>query len=176
MRSSQRLKRFADFAVLLAASWCVMTVVHEMGHIICGWSCGGTLCEADVAPWHLPHSNFDPDPEPLVTLWGGPVLGAAVPLAVAAILRRGWLWFIAYFCLLANGSYLATAWVSGERYLDTIKLLQHGAHPATIVAYCVLAIGVGYVGFRRQCIRVLSAGEPSPGTKGTPPPKPGRAG
>jgi hypothetical protein len=144
------------FALLLAAAWCVMTVVHETGHIVCGWACGGTLRDADVAPWGLPYSRFDPDPQPLVTVWGGPVLGAAVPLAVAAVVRRGAAWFVGYFCVLANGVYLALAWLSGEPELDTPKLFRHGAHPAAVAAYCVLTIGVGYAGFRRQCVRVLS--------------------
>ena len=74
------------------------------------------------------------------------------------MVRRNWAWFVAHFCLLANGSYLALAWVSGEQHLDTPRLLQHGAHPVTIAAYCVLTIGVGYAGFRRQCVRVLSPG------------------
>ena len=141
MRPTRRLRRITRFVLLLVASWCVMTVVHESGHIVCGWACGGTLLEADVAPWHLPHSSFNPDPSPLVTVWGGPVLGALVPLAAAALVRRGWLWFIAYFCLLANGCYLATAWLSGERHLDTPRLFQHGAQPGTVVAYCLVTIG-----------------------------------
>src|SRR5829696_4046865 len=155
------LRRACQFVLLLAVSWCVMTFTHEPGHIVCGWAGGGTLRHADLLPWHLPHSHFDPDPHPLITAWGGPILGALVPLVVALLVRRDWTWFIAHFCLLANGAYLAAAWVSGERYLDTARLLEHGAHPATIAAFCVLTIGVGYFGFRRQCIRVLSPGEPS---------------
>ena len=104
-----------------------MTLVHEAGHVLCGWSCGGKLQSADFLPWHLPYSIFEPDPYPLVTLWGGPVLGVVIPLAVAWLLRSDKLWFIAYFCVLANGMYLATAWISGDRYLDTPKLLEHGA-------------------------------------------------
>jgi hypothetical protein len=153
-------KRGSRFALLLAASWAVMTFTHEAGHVLSGWAGGGTLRQADLVPWHLPYSNFDPDPRPLVTLWGGPALGAAVPLAAALIVRRSWMWFVAYFCVLANGSYLAAALISGERYLDTPRLLERGAHPATVAAYCVLTIGVGYIGFRRQCIRVLSPGAP----------------
>jgi hypothetical protein len=150
------LGRVGYFVFLLVVSWCAMTFVHEAGHVVCGWAGGGTLREADLLPWHLPHSRFDPDPHPLVTVWGGPILGALVPLVVALLVRRDWMWFIAYFCLLANGSYLAVAWISGEHFLDTAKLLRHGAHPATIAAYCALTVGVGYWGFRRQCIRVLS--------------------
>ncbi len=133
-----------------------MTLVHESGHLICGWLCGGTLLSADLLPWHLPYSIFEPDPHPLVTLWGGPVLGVAIPFSIAALFRLDWLWFIAYFCMLANGSYLATAWFTGDRYLDTTKLLQHGAHSWSIGIYCLLTIGFGYIGFRRQCVRMLS--------------------
>ena len=153
MRSPRQVFRFV---LLLVASWCVMTVVHESGHVVCGWAGGGTLQEADITPWGLPHSRFDPDPMPLLTLWGGLVLGVLVPLAFAAVIRRRWSWFIAYFCLLANGSYIAIAWVTGESELDTTKLLRQGAHPITIGVYCAVTIGVGYIGFRRECIRQLT--------------------
>lgn len=134
-----------------------MTTVHESGHVVCGWASGGTLQRTDLLPWHMPYSLFEPDPRPLVTLWGGPLVGVLVPLAFALVVRRAGTWFVAYFCLLANGAYLAAAWVSGERYLDTPQLLEHGAHPATIAAYCALTIGFGYVGLRRQCIAALLA-------------------
>jgi hypothetical protein len=151
------LSRVAVFVALLTASWCVMTFVHESGHVVCGWCGGGQLQEADLAPWGLPYSRFEPDPHPLLTLWGGPVIGAMLPLVIAAIAKQRWLWFIAYFCLLANGGYLATAWISGERFLDTPRLLHHGAHPATIAAFCVVTISAGYYGFRKECTHLLSA-------------------
>lgn len=149
-------KQLFRFALLLVASWCAMTFTHEVGHIVGGYSCGGTLIDADLLPWHLPYSNFDPDPRPLVTLWCGPLLGVAVPVAVAWMLRRRWMWFIANFCLIANGAYLATAWVSGDQHLDTTKLLAQGAHPAGIALYCVVTIGAGYLGFRKSCIEVFA--------------------
>jgi len=133
-----------------------MTFVHELGHIICGCACGGTLTDADLLPWHLPYSFFEPDPLPLVTLWGGPILGVMIPVTIAFIMRTNWMWFIANFCMLANGSYIATAWVSGDRYLDTTKLIEHGAQPISIAIYCLLTIGLGYVGFRRQCVLILA--------------------
>jgi hypothetical protein len=156
------IKQVTEFALLLVASWCVMTFTHESGHVLAGWAGGGTLQHADLAPWRLPHSTFDPDPYPLVTLWGGPVLGVAVPLTAALALRRRWGWFVAHFCLLANGAYLAISWVTGEQYLDAPRLLAHGAYPLAVAAYCLVTIGAGYLGFRRQCIRVLS---PVPGSE-----------
>ncbi len=133
-----------------------MAFTHEMGHIVGGWCGGATLQTANLLPWNLPYSIFDPDPRPLITLWCGPLLGVVAPLGLAVGIRRESTWFVANFCVLANGAYLATAWFSGDRFLDTAKLLEHGAHPITIGLYCVLTIGFGYTGFRRSCIRVLT--------------------
>jgi hypothetical protein len=136
-----------------------MVSVHELGHILCGWSCGGKLQSADLLPWHLPFSIFDPDPRPLITLWGGPIIGVLLPVGIAWIAKRNSLWFIANFCLLANGSYIAIAWITGERYLDTTKLLEHGAHPLLIGVYCLLTIGFGYPRFKRSCVHILKLPE-----------------
>ena len=149
-------RRIFRFTVLLVISWVVMIFTHESGHIIGGWISGATLKSADLLPWHLPYSLFEPDPRPLVTLWCGPILGVAVPSLIAMLIRRNWSSFVAYFCILANGAYLATAWISGDQYLDTPRLLEHGAHPVWIVAYCVLTIGVGYVGIPPSMRRVPS--------------------
>ena len=146
----------ATFVVLLVVSWIVMTFTHETGHVIGGWISGATLTDLDLAPWRMPYSLHSPDPHPLVTLWSGPVLGVLVPLALAAVIRRPWVWFIADFCLLANGIYLALAWASGGRFLDTPRLLDAGAVPLSIVIYCALTIGFGYVRFRKDCIVCLS--------------------
>lgn len=147
-----------------------MTFTHECGHIAGGMACGATLTDFDLAPWRMPYSLHSTDPHPLVTLWAGPLLGIAIPLSLAALVNKRWAWFIADFCLIANGVYLALAWLSGDRYLDTPRLLDAGAHPATILLYCVLTIGLGYTWFRSDCIHVLSASprSQSDGSSGTP--------
>ena len=142
-----------QFVGCLIVSWCVMTFTHESGHIIGGWCSGAELREFDLIPWHLPYSIFEPNPHPLVTLWSGPIFGVLMPLVLGFALRRNWMWFIATFCVLANGVYIALSWFSGDRFLDTTKLLEHGAEPLLIAQYCLLTIGFGYVGFRRCCIR-----------------------
>lgn len=140
---------------LLITAWCVMVSTHELGHILCGYMGGAVLQQADLVPWHLPYSIFAPDPYPLFTMWGGPLLGVAVPMLVAFVVRRNWMWFIGYFCCIANGTYIATAWLSGDSYLDTTKLLELGSPPIIIALYCAMTITVGYVGFRTQCIHLL---------------------
>lgn len=160
-------ERMARLLILLLVSWVVMTFTHELGHLIGGWSCGATLQAVDMWPWHLPYSIFDPDPLPLVTLWSGPILGALLPVGLAAYLRLNWIWFVAHFCTLANGLYLATAWYSGDRFLDTQRLLAHGASPFSIGLYCIVTIGLGYIGFRRSITRVISFPERTTESSGT---------
>ncbi|XZE36052.1 hypothetical protein SH501x_001604 [Pirellulaceae bacterium SH501] len=155
------MRRVARLLLLLMTAWIVMTFTHEMGHIIGGVCCGGSLISADLRPWHLPYSIFEPDPYPLVTLWAGLIFGVLAPVAVAMIVQREWMWFIANFCILANGTYIAIAWLSGDRYLDTPKLLEHGASPISIAVYCLLTIAFGYVGFRRSCIVALAVPKPT---------------
>lgn len=150
------IRRYAIFAMLLVASWAVMTFTHECGHIVGGMIAGATLTAFDLAPWRMPYSLHSPDPHPLVTLWAGPLLGVAVPLTAAAIIRSRWAWFIADFCLIANGGYLAIAWLSGDRFLDTPRLIAAGAPPASIVVYCILTIGFGYAWFRSDCTYFLA--------------------
>lgn len=145
------------FILLLAASWVTMTFTHESGHLIGGFVSGAKLTSFDLAPWRLPYSLHSPDPFPLVTLWAGPIIGVLIPLVLAASIRQQWAWFIADFCLIANGGYLALAWLAGDRYLDTPRLLAAGSHPASIVLFCAVTIGLGYVWFRSDCIHFLAS-------------------
>ncbi len=69
--------------------------------------------------------------------------------------RRDWAWFIANFCVLANGLYIGVAWLDGDRYLDTAQLFKHGAHPVTVAVYCIIALTYGYLGFRKSCISMF---------------------
>lgn len=148
--------RVVTFGGLLALSWLVMTTTHEVGHVVGGWIGGAQLIDLELAPWRLPHSLHQPDPHPQLTLWAGPLLGVFLPALVAAITQLRSVWFIADFCLLANGLYLALAWLSGDPHLDTPRMLAAGVPPPAIAAYCLVTIGVGYVRFRKDCVSILS--------------------
>ena len=151
--------RWLRLVFLLSVAWCVMVLSHETGHLLGGWLGGGKLQQADLRPWALPHSRFDPDPHPLLTLWAGPIFGVAGPLIAALLIRKPWVWLIAHFCLLANGCYLITAWVDGGTHLDTTRLLAQGASPLQIIAYCAITIAWGYLGFRSNCRTLLTPPE-----------------
>jgi hypothetical protein len=156
--------RVLRFILLMTVAWCVMTLTHELGHVVGGWCSGGHLVAAELRPWRLPYSLFSPNPYPLVTLWSGLILGVALPVLAARVVSSAWMWCVAYFCVLANGSYIAVAWLSGDRLLDTAQLLEHGAHPATIVAYCLITIVCGYWGFRRSLLTWLRSPEQPKGS------------
>lgn len=129
-----------------------MTSTHELGHLAAGWAGGASLLDYDLTPWRFPYSVHAPDPDPLFTLWGGPLFGVLAPILLAAMLRRWWGWFVADFCLIANGGYLALAWQSGGRFLDAPRMLSEGAQPITIALFCVITISLGYVRLRSDCI------------------------
>lgn len=143
--------RWLQFGLLLGMCWMVMTFTHEVGHILTGWLGGGHLHSADLLPWHLPQSRFEPDPHPLLTLWGGPVLGISIPVVLASLIRHPLAWTVAHFCILSNGLYLAVAWYTGDNHLDTPRLFAAGGSPIVVALYCILTITFGYLRFRKDC-------------------------
>ncbi len=82
-----------------------------------------------------------------------------MPVVAALTFGKWWLWFIADFCVLANGCYLTLAWVVDDRFLDTPRLLEAGASPIWIAIYCLLCVGLGYVRFRKDCVRAFGQRE-----------------
>jgi hypothetical protein len=145
-----KVRQWLDCGFLLVWSWLVMTLLHELGHIIVGCSAGGDLRDFELRPWCLPHSFFASNPAPLFTLWAGPVLGCFVPLATASLLKRPAVWFVAWFCVTANGIYLLLGYYSGDNELDSYKILQMGTPDWILVAVGSAMTLAGYTGFRTE--------------------------
>ncbi|TWU42492.1 M50 family metallopeptidase [Novipirellula artificiosorum] len=137
--------------------WTVMTLSHEVGHVIGGWASGAAITDLELRPWHLPHSLFQPDPHPIVTLWSGPILGCVVPCIAAAISRRDAWWLVAWFCVLANATYMLVGWFSGDAELDTTKMIQAGTPPWLLLAIWTTVLPVGYVKFRERLVQRFAA-------------------
>lgn len=141
--------------LLCVLSWVVMIVTHELGHVVGGWLGGAELKSLDLAPWRLPYSLHAPDPHPQLTLWCGPLVGVLVPLVMAQVVRHRYVDFVAHFCVLANGLYLACAWISGDRFLDTPRMLAAGVHPAWIALFSATTIVWGYMRFRADWLAIM---------------------
>lgn len=142
--------------LLLIFSWCIMLLTHEIGHILGGWLSGATLKDYDLRPWRLPYSIHAPDPNPLITLWAGPLFGVVAPLVIAMFIRRPSVRLVAYFCTIANGTYLAVGWITGDRFLDPTMMLDKGTHPLWLAFFCIITIPIGYVGLRKACLELLA--------------------
>lgn len=156
MNQPSQPSRWATLGLWLLWAWVVMTVSHELGHVVAGAIGGGQVVLLELRPWHLPHHLMSGDRHPLVTLWAGPVLGCLIPLAVAAIVRRPACWFIAWFCVVANASYLLLGYLSGDGELDSTKMIAAGTRPIVLLASVAVTLPLGYLRFRRSCIDLIS--------------------
>jgi len=79
-------------------------------------------------PLIISHTDLGENPHPLAVVWGGPVVGSALPLlafAFASVCRLPGVYlfrFFAGFCLVANGVYIGIGW-----------LLAQGADPWVMI-------------------------------------------
>lgn len=152
--------RWGTLGLWLAWAWVTMTVTHELGHVMAGLAGGAQLRELQLQPWRLPYSIFLGDPHPLVTLWAGFAVGGLVPLVVALAVRRNAVWFVAWFCLLANGAYLLLGYVSGDGELDSAMMIRAGARPIELLGVSTVMLLIGYTRFRQALVDLLSGATP----------------
>jgi hypothetical protein len=148
--------RYATLSLWIIWAWLVMTLCHELGHVVAGMLGGARLTQFEIRPWHLPHSLFVGDSHPLLTLWAGPVLGAVLPALVALSVRRPAIAFVAWFCVVANASYLVFGYFGGDGELDSTRMIRAGARPIEVLFPAIIALAVGYWGFRRACIGLMT--------------------
>lgn len=161
MTSPDPSNRLTTLGLWLAWAWVAMTVTHELGHVAVGLVGGATLVDLQLQPWHLPHSVFIGDKHPLATLWAGFIFGCSVPLLVATVVRSQACWFVAWFCVLANASYLLLGYFSGDGELDSSKMIRAGAHPIELLGVAAVMLFVGYIKFRQSCIDLMLGTTPA---------------
>jgi hypothetical protein len=127
--------------------WLGMQDVHELGHVAAAWLTGGRVSKVVLFPLTISRTALAEDPRPLVVVWGGPIVGAALPLAVwlaarATRLRGAFvLRFFAGFCLVANGAYIGVG--SFSRVGDAEVMLKHGAERWQLWLFGVLTAPAG---------------------------------
>jgi hypothetical protein len=128
-----RLHQVVLILSTLLGSWLGMQAVHEFGHILAAWLTGGSVATVVLHPLTISRTDLAHNPHPLIVVWAGPVVGAAVPLllwglAAAARLPGTFvLRFFAGFCLLANGLYIGAG--SFDRIGDCGEMLRQGSEP-----------------------------------------------
>jgi hypothetical protein len=101
------------------ASWLLMQVVHECGHVLGALLTGGQVLRVVLVPWEFSRTDLLTSPHPLIECWMGPIVGVVAPVVLWLIAERFWsataFWFrfFAGFCLIANGAYIAVGAFTG---------------------------------------------------------------
>ena len=144
----QRFHQFVFVASLLALSWFAMMAVHEFGHVVGSLATGGGVERVVLHPLTISRTDVSPNPNPLVVVWLGPILGCVIPVAVWWFVprrfsfARGIAMFFAGYCLLANGTYLSFG--SFDQVGDCGVMLQHGSPFWSLLVFGVITILLGF--------------------------------
>ena len=145
---SNRAMIFAA-AVITIFSWLYMQWTHELGHILAGLATGAQIDRVILDPRGFSQSQFNSNPNPLVTVWGGPLLGsfigAGIPL-ISCCLHRSWrtvFLSIAAFVLLANGLYIGLGAVYPVG--DAQSLIMFGSPRWLLIGFGVVCVILGRI-------------------------------
>lgn len=133
--------------IVLLLAWLLMQGVHELGHVVGAWLTSG---EVERLVWHpltISRTDLVHNPQPLLVVWAGPLLGVLLPLAIwaiLAVLRVPLAWmaqFFAGFCLLANGLYIGVGSLDGIG--DAGDMLRHGSPIWTLWLFGLAIVPAG---------------------------------
>ena len=126
----RRLRQALLIGAFLPLCWLTMMAVHELGHVVVAVATAGTVEKVVLHPLAISRTDVAPNPHPLLVAWGGPLVGALLPLALliafnACRLPLAYLvQSFAGFCLIANGAYIGTG--SFGRVGDAGDMLRQG--------------------------------------------------
>ena len=128
---TRRASQIVLIVSTLGASWLGMQAIHELGHVIGALVSGGIVERVVLHPLTISRTDLSHNPQPLLVVWAGPILGCLLPVLLGQIARWcHWslsflLRFFAGFCLLANGLYIGIG--SFDRVGDCGEMLRHGS-------------------------------------------------
>ncbi|MCG8449773.1 MAG: M50 family metallopeptidase [Pirellulales bacterium] len=127
--------------------------VHELGHVLAGWLTGGTVTKVVLHPLAISRTDVSPNPNPIIVVWAGPLLGVLLPLLIwlvcflaripGAYLPR----FFAGFCLIANGAYIGVGSIDGIG--DAGEMVRHGTPIWGLWVFGVLVAPIGLLLWHR---------------------------
>lgn len=166
-------KQFITLRLLLVlglgwSSWLLMMLTHELGHVLGAVVTGGTVQQVVWHPAVISRTDVHPNPHPLIQVWAGPVLGCAIPVLVALLIRRfrmparHLVYAVAGFCLIANGVYIGAGVVVPVG--DAMQLVQLGTPTWIMGGFGIVATSCGLWIWHRVGPKLSFHGEAAPTT------------
>src|SRR5688572_21715683 len=131
-----------------------MQAVHELGHVIAACMTGAEVKRVVLTPTTLSRTDVVNNLRPLVVVWAGPMVGAALPvllwlLAQIARLPGAFVFrFFAGFCLIANGLYIGLGSFRGVG--DCGEMLRYGSPPWQLWLFGAATAPIGLALWHRQ--------------------------
>ena len=144
----QRFHQVVFLFSVVASSWFAMMATHELGHVVGAMVSGGQVERVVLHPLTISRTDVKPNPNPLLVVWAGPLLGCILPLVIGLVVPkrsavfRNTALFFAGFCLLANGAYIGFG--AFDSVGDCGEMLQHGSPIWLLFTFGAIAIGVGF--------------------------------
>ncbi len=150
------MSRFPQVLLILTfipMCWLGMMAAHECGHVMAAICSGGTVTKIVLHPFAISRTDIDPNPHPLLVVWGGPLLGVLLPLGIWGLFRLAQ-WpldflprFWAGFCLIANGAYIGIG--SFDAIGDAREMLLHKTPLWSMWLFGVLTVPCGFAVWHR---------------------------
>lgn len=131
----------------LINSWLLMQIIHESGHVLAGLLTGAEIQRVVLHPSTISRTDLAANPLPLLVCWAGPAFGAVAPLSLWLATRRflpgaaDWFQFLAGFCLIANGAYIAVG--AQDQIGDAGDLLKYGSPAWLLLLFGLVTIPAG---------------------------------
>lgn len=144
---SLRIRQAVFVATFMYYCWLMMQVMHELGHVVFTVLPGGEVEKVVLHPFAFSRTDVSVNPRPLLQVWGGPLVGVVLPLAIwgaACLFRPGSLAlfrFFAGFCCITNGAYIGFG--PNVTGLDTQVMLSLGCARWQLVLFGLVMIGMG---------------------------------
>ena len=148
-----RMNQVILIASFIPFCWLAFMAVHELGHVIAGLITGGSISKVVVHPLAISRTDVSPNPQPLVTVWAGPVFGGFLPTAIWVSLRKLKLpgdylaRFFAGFSMIANGAYIGIG--SFEKIGDAGDMINHGSPIWLLWLFGVITVPIGFLIWHR---------------------------
>ncbi|MDB5389098.1 MAG: hypothetical protein JWM11_4744 [Planctomycetaceae bacterium] len=145
------MKRFHQCLLVgsfIPLCWLGMQVVHELGHIVAAIATGGRVAKVVLHPLAISRTDVDPNPEPLIVVWAGPLMGVLLPLLIWAASHFGrvpgtfLIRFFAGFCLMANGAYIGAGSLDGIG--DAGDMQRHGTPLWLLWLFGICTVPAGF--------------------------------